>query len=299
MRERTHARVLTRVPRARDGDGAAQAFDCFAEMKQEGEKPTAAVYEMLIRGCALAMRRVTVEEGEGADTLTQHLYARVLGVWAEMREAKVRVDRFTYIELLRACGKAGQVDAAFAIFDKMLTLPQFLPDSRTFDSMYELCNALGEHEHAFEIFRDQQELSKSLHRPKLTPVTFSQLMRAAVEGGQMARIPPVLDAMEAIGQYPSRAACKAMLQAAVDQRALPAGARVLKLTAAAGHTPDRLVLDEYENALELARLEAAGEEAARRAGELPAAGRGAASQRAALPGPASAAAGGGRRPSAS
>lgn len=112
----------------------AQAFACFAEMKAEGQPPTAATYEMLIRGCTLAMVRVTPEEPE-PDRLTLALYNRVLELWSEMRARKIRVDRYTYTELMRACGKAGQLDAAFALFFKMLSLPQFLPDERAFDSM--------------------------------------------------------------------------------------------------------------------------------------------------------------------
>lgn len=246
-----------REPCTRDGISDApcgpQAFDCFAEMKTEGERPTAAVYEMLMRGCVLHMTRVTAEAPQ-ADSLTAHLFERVMALWAEMREMRLRVDRFTYIELLRACGKAGHIDAAFIIFDKMLTLPQFLPDERTFDSMYEMCNAMGDYERAFDVFREQRELRKSLFQPKFTPVAYTHLMQAAVEGGQLGRLPEVLHVMRGVGCKPTRTTCVRLLRAALEQGQLGVAGDVVRFAKLGGHTLDQPLLDEYAGMLENQQL---------------------------------------------
>ena len=49
----------------RDGD-LPEALELLEEMKAEGETPSHAVYEMLIRGCTIAMRRVGQGEVPGA-----------------------------------------------------------------------------------------------------------------------------------------------------------------------------------------------------------------------------------------
>ena len=53
----------------------AEALEMPEESKATGEVPTHAVYEMLIRGCTIAMKRVG--PGEEADHLTQNLLARL------------------------------------------------------------------------------------------------------------------------------------------------------------------------------------------------------------------------------
>jgi len=228
-------------------DNLAEAFDCFKEMKEEGENPTAATYEMLIRGCTLAMRRVTPDEPT-PDRLTEALYGRVISLWGEMQERKIRVDSFTYTELLRSFGKAGHVDASRAIFFKMLTLPQFLPSERAFDSMYELCTHAGEYELALDVFKEQCELRKSLFAPRFSPVAFTHLMVAGVEGGQMGRFGPVLEEMQRFRTYPAVGTFAKLLGAALEQGELKIAEQVIQLTRQVGHVPDRLLLDNYEAA---------------------------------------------------
>ena len=95
----------------------AQALYTFEEMKNEGEMPTHAVYEMLIRGCTIAMRRVG--PGERPDHLTSNLLKKVLELWADMHEAGRTADYWTYNELIRAFGKAGAVPQAMELFQRM------------------------------------------------------------------------------------------------------------------------------------------------------------------------------------
>ena len=65
--------------------------------------PSHAVYEMLMRGCTIAMRRVG--PGEQSDHLTRNLIGRVGELWAEMEVAGRKPDYKTYNELIRAYGK--------------------------------------------------------------------------------------------------------------------------------------------------------------------------------------------------
>ena len=61
----------------------AEALSLFEEMRLEGERPSHAVYEMLIRGCTIAMRRPAI--GEVPDHLTINLVQKVLELWGDMQ----------------------------------------------------------------------------------------------------------------------------------------------------------------------------------------------------------------------
>ena len=88
----------------------AEALEMLEESKATGEVPTHAVYEMLIRGCTIAMRRVG--PGETADHLTQNLLGKVTELWTDMEAQGRKPDYLTYNELIRAYGKAGRVREA-------------------------------------------------------------------------------------------------------------------------------------------------------------------------------------------
>jgi pentatricopeptide repeat protein len=94
-----------------------EAFDVLEEMKGEGEVPSHAVYEMLIRGCTIAMRRVG--PGEQGDHLTQNLIGRVGELWADMEAMGRKPDYKTYNELIRAYGKAGRIKELMVLFEHM------------------------------------------------------------------------------------------------------------------------------------------------------------------------------------
>jgi pentatricopeptide repeat protein len=185
---------------------------------------------------------------------------------------------------MRACGKAGQVEAAWVLFTKMLSLPQFLPDERALDSMYELCTSAGAHARALDVFREHSELRKTLFAPRLTPVSFTHLIRAGVEGGQMHRLGPVLDEMERFRVFPAVGTCARLLGAAVAQGELEVAARVVALTRRAGHVPDRLLLDAYDAERAAQRLGRGAGKAAKREGVARGAAAPAAAARA-LPSP--------------
>jgi len=69
-------------------------------MRLEGERPSHAVYEMLIRGCTIAMQRPGI--GEQPDHLTVNLVQKVLELWGDMQQMDRKPDYLTYVELIRA-----------------------------------------------------------------------------------------------------------------------------------------------------------------------------------------------------
>jgi len=95
----------------------AQALHTLQEMKDEGETPTHAVYEMMIRGCTIAMRRVGPDQQP--DHLTSNLLKKVLELWADMHQQGRTADYWTYNELIRAFGKAGAIPQAMELFERM------------------------------------------------------------------------------------------------------------------------------------------------------------------------------------
>ena len=53
-------------------------------MRLQGERPSHAIYEMLIRGCTIAMHRPGV--GEKPDHLTMNLVQKVFELWGDMEK---------------------------------------------------------------------------------------------------------------------------------------------------------------------------------------------------------------------
>ena len=185
-----------------------EALDMFDEMRADGESPSHATYEMLIRGCAIGMRRVG--PGEAPDHLTRRLLAQVLALFTDMQEAGRKPDYLTHIELVRALGKAGAVDEAMGVFEKMCRTVWLLPEERALNSMYELCVLSGHHAYALRVFDEHEELRKSLWRPRYTPVSFSLLLTACAEPGpdaeeRLAKLPRVLELMGRHGVLPALA----------------------------------------------------------------------------------------------
>lgn len=210
----------------------AEALQLFDEMRAEGEQPTHAVYEMLIRGCAIAMRRPRI--GEPADHLTLNLVDKVLELWGDMQAAGRKPDYLTYIELMRAFGKGGQVKQALRIFDKMRGSARLLPEQRAFDSAYELCVLSGHYKEALHVFEEQEEMRKSLWRPRYTPVSFSLLLTAAAQPGhdvaeRLHKLPRILELMGSHGILPRPQTCERLLESCVATGELELGRKVLEL----------------------------------------------------------------------
>ena len=111
----------------------AEALEMLEESKATGEVPTHAVYEMLIRGCTIAMKRVG--PGEEADHLTQNLLGKVTELWTDMEAQGRKPDYLTYNELIRAYGKAGRVREAMVLFEAMCGNVKLLPEERALNSM--------------------------------------------------------------------------------------------------------------------------------------------------------------------
>lgn len=239
----------------------AEALEVFEEQKQAGEVPTHAVYEMLMRGCTIAMRRVG--PGEEADHFTQNLIGKVVELWTDMEAMGRKPDYLTYNELIRAYGKAGRIKEAMVLFETMCGNVKLLPEERAINSMYELCVLSGSYREAVYVFEQHEELKKSLWNPRFTPVSFSLLLTACAEPGpgrleRMDALPRVLGWMGRQGVLPRDEACERLLGACVETRQLQTAKQVLKLAARAGHTLDSQVLDAVTRLEQQLEAEASG-----------------------------------------
>ena len=230
-----------------------EALDMFDEMRADGESPSHATYEMLIRGCAIGMRRVG--PGEAPDHLTRRLLAQVLALFTDMQEAGRKPDYLTHIELVRALGKAGAVDEAMGVFEKMCRTVWLLPEERALNSMYELCVLSGHHAYALRVFDEHEELRKSLWRPRYTPVSFSLLLTACAEPGpdaeeRLAKLPRVLELMGRHGVLPRAATCERLLGACDAAGAPQIAEQVRSIASRGGHElpppPEARRLEEGE-----------------------------------------------------
>ena len=72
----------------------AEALSIYEAMRSEGERPTHAVYEMLIRGCTIAMKRPAPRRA--ADHLTLNLVQKVLDLWGDMLVMDRKPDYLTH-----------------------------------------------------------------------------------------------------------------------------------------------------------------------------------------------------------
>ena len=197
----------------------AEALQALEEMRAAGEQPTHAVYEMLVRGCTLAMRRPA--PGAAPDHLTLNLVQKVLDLWGDMQAVGRKPDYLTYIELLRALGKGGAVPQALQLFEKMCGTVTLLPEERAFNSMYEACVMGGYHREALHVFDEHEEMRKSLWKPRFTPVTFSLLLSATAEIGahtseRLGYLPRVLKQMGSHGVLPRAETCARLVGACVS-----------------------------------------------------------------------------------
>ena len=227
----------------------AEALALFEEMRLEGERPTHAVYEMLIRGCTIAMRRPKI--GARPDHLTVNLVHKVLELWGDMRDMGRQPDYLTHIELIRALGKGGALPQALNIFEAMCAKVTLLPEERAFNSMYEACVLSGAYKEALAIFDEQEEMRKSLWKPRFTPVSFSLLLTATAELGphaaeRVAYLPRVLDQMGGYGILPRAETCDRLLAACVRTGEIGIGERVLAVAKRAGHTLEPKGIAAYE-----------------------------------------------------
>ena len=229
----------------------AEALSVFEDMRAQGERPSNAVYEMLIRGCTLAMRRPPA--GGQPDHLTVNLVQKVLELWGDMQKVGRKADYLTYIELLRALGKGGALPQALALFERMCGSVTLLPEERAFNTIYEACVLGGNYKEALRLYGEQAEMRKSLWKPRFTPVSFSLLLTAAADAGpdaaeRVRHLPSLLDQMGRQGVLPRKETCERLLGACLQCGELEVARRVALVAERAGHTLDAALLDEWRRA---------------------------------------------------
>ena len=244
----SYSSIIYQAVRAGD---LGEALSLLDEMKEAGETPSHAVYEMLIRGCAIAMRRPPI--GGKPDHLTLNMVQKVLELWGDMQEQGRNPDYLTHIELLRAFGKAGQLKQAHLIFEQMCGKVQLLPEERAFNSMYEACVMNGAYADALHVFDEQEEMRKSLWKPRFTPVSFSLLLTATAATGsvddglfRLQYLPRVLARMHSYRVLPRDKTCDTLLAACVAYGELETAKQVLQVAERAGHELDPKGVEAYE-----------------------------------------------------
>ena len=247
----------------------AEALEVFEEMRLEGEQPSHAVYEMLIRGCTIAMRRPGI--GEDPDHLTTNLVQKVLELWGDMEAMGRKLDYLTYIELMRSFGKGGAVPQALTLFEKMCGNVRLLPEERAFNTIYEACVLSGAHSEALRLYGEQVEMRKSLWKPRFTPVSFSLLLTAAADKGpdalaRVRHLPSLLEQMGKHGVLPRAETCERLVGACLDVHEIEIAKRVLHIADHAGHDLDPRIVEAVERG---GWVDAGGAQAEEERPELP------------------------------
>jgi len=227
----------------------AEAMALFEEMRLSGERPSHAVYEMLIRGCTIAMRRPGI--GQVPDHLTINLVQKVLELWGDMQKMDRHPDHLTYIELIRAFGKGGAVPQALQLFEKMCGSVRLLPEERAFNTIYEACVLGGHYSEALRIYGEHEEMRKSLWKPRFTPVSFSLLLTAAADEGpdaarRVRHLPRLLKQMGSHGVLPRTETCERLIGACLRAKEVDIARDVLDLARSAGQSVDPQLVDAVE-----------------------------------------------------
>lgn len=244
----SHASSIYEHVRMGDLAAALQVLDL---MLQTGERPTNAVYEMLVRGCAIAMRRPA--PGVAPDHLTCNLMHTVLELWGGMEAVGCKPDYLTHIELIRAFGKAGAVPQALQLFYSMCSKVSLMPEERVFNSVYEACIMAGCYRDALNVFDEHEEMRKSLWKPRFTPVTFSLLLTATAEVGEGAAarlqyLPRVLGQMRLHGVLPRAATCARLVGACLAEGEVGMAQQVVELAESADHQLSQELLTQFRRA---------------------------------------------------
>ena len=106
---------------------------------------------------------------------------------------------------------------------------------------------------ALRIFDEQEEMRKSLWRPRFTPVSFSLLLTATAAPGavgdglfRLQYLPRVLAQMRSYRILPRAETCDTLLKACVQYGELGTAREVLQVAERAGHTLDAKVVASYE-----------------------------------------------------
>eukprot|EP00965_Chrysotila_dentata_P032438 1081454-Pleurochrysis_carterae.AAC.3 len=246
----------------------AEAFAAFEDMKEDDVKPTQAVYEMLIRGCTIAMRRVG--PGQQPDHLTVNLLKKVKELWAEMEEKKLKADYWSYNELIRALGKAGAIPEMMQVFDKMCRNVRLLPEERAFNSMYEACVLSGHYSEALEVrrpptlcrvffgvgtgFAAQPSSALLLRCSSSTRRCASRSgARASIDSSdvplRLQKLPRILELMGRQGVLPQTETCDRILATCIKYEQLPIAQKLLDFAQKVRQPMDLKLVHRAEKAI--------------------------------------------------
>lgn len=110
----------------------------------------------------------------------------------------------------------------------------------------------GNYVEALRLFGEQEEMRKSLWKPRFTPVTFSLLLTATADEGpdaakRIRHLPALLRQMGAHGVLPRAETCERLIGACLDAKELEIAQTVVQVAAGAGHELDPTLIEAVEN----------------------------------------------------
>ena len=222
----------------RDLETALAVFE-HLKASTEGAAPTQSTYAMLIRGCTINMRRTGVDTDNVPDPYTASLLEIAKDLFAELQtEAKFKPYESTIHEMIRAYGKAGDYDAAYELFDKLLFTKFVRPTNLVCNSILEAALHTGHHKDAhkvLEILDGAKSLLKPLHKPDAR--TFGLTIQNSVEGGYFEVIPDQLRMLGSNFLYPDRPTSEKIVTAALEAGDVDAADRILRCLPEVGASP--------------------------------------------------------------
>ena len=180
----------------------AEALEELENMKSRGDLPNRMSYTMLIHGCAMAMPAEPPTPSSAAEGFTHALLDKALELYHEMKLERLQPSTDTLNALIIACGKAGQLERAWAIFEYMLEEGDALklPNISTVNLLMREARRHGDHGRALSLLQRLSDINGQtiFRRVNLGFVTCSMLLHSAAEGqdgAHIARLPDVLKAM--------------------------------------------------------------------------------------------------------
>ena len=168
--DKLHALLKEQPPRL------AEAFDILEEMKAAGgnASPDRMSYTMVIHGCAMAMLSEPVPtpstagattQAAAADAFTHALLDKALELYHEMKMQKLQPSTDTLNSLILACGKAGQLQRAWTIFEYMMEEGDALklPNMTTINILMKEIRRHEAHDKAFLLLERVAEINAQVN----------------------------------------------------------------------------------------------------------------------------------------
>eukprot|EP00732_Lithocolla_globosa_P004971 Lithocolla_globosa_v1_NODE_4843_length_1353_cov_10.527735.p1 type:complete len:411 gc:universal NODE_4843_length_1353_cov_10.527735:38-1270(+) len=229
-----------------------QAIEAFHCMKEAGETPTRATYEMLIRGCSYNMQRYqTFEE---CDHLTRRMWETAIWLFEEEMPKLYEHRLWTYGEMIRVAGRCGRMDYVRKLFNTMVKHPFTVPEVLQMNAILEACFTTGHHHLALVYLNEFAELRKPMWFPgrfKPNSTTFNLVLASVVEGKRPKDLAKVLTAMASNGMYVDQSTGERLLAFAIKENNPSVAAHVYGLMESRGTPVSEALEESYQELQQL------------------------------------------------